>query len=511
MESIDIQRAKLLGSLLLFTRVFYKLRTGREFDVPEPDGRESHIISLCKAFTNAKLEKVQRQILSCPPRYGKTELCMHFVAWCMAHYPDSNFLYISYSHNLAARHTSIIRQIMSMPHYKQMFGVEISHSSSAKDNFETTVGGSVYAAGAGGTITGRGAGLQNMDRFGGAIIIDDIHKPSEVTSDTIREGIKEWYLNTLMSRLNEPNRTPIVFIGQRLHEDDLANNLSQGYDGYNWECTNLAALDENNNALYPAKHSAEDLQKMQHSSPYVFSAQYQQNPQPAGGGIFKPEWFALLESDPEIKYTFITADTAETSKHCNDATVFSFWGLYDIKNKDIDLGIEGLHWLDCHECWIEPKDLQNEFMEFYARCMRYRVQPHLAAIEKKSTGTTLVSVLKDMQGLHILDILRTSASGSKSQRFLEIQPYIASKRLSFNRYAPHMTKCMEHMRKITANESHRFDDIADTCADAIKLALIDKLIYNSHTRKQVTTPIVKKIASINAQLRRARMDTGTWQ
>jgi hypothetical protein len=32
------------------------------------------------------------------------------------------------------------------------------------------------------------------------------------------------------------------------------------------------------------------------------------------------------------------------------------------------------------------------------------------------------------------------------------------------------------MSKITANDSHRHDDIADTLADAIKISLIDKSI-----------------------------------
>ena len=34
--------------------------------------------------------------------------------------------------------------------------------------------------------------------------------------------------------------------------------------------------------------------------------------------------------------------------------------------------------------------------------------------------------------------------------------------------------CVEHMTKVTANDSHRHDDIADTLADAVKIALIDK-------------------------------------
>ena len=70
---------------------------------------------------------------------------------------------------------------------------------------------------------------------------------------------------------------------------------------------------------------------MQEKSPYVFSSQFQQNPIPAGGSIFKPDWFVTLDFEPEILMTFITADTAETNKSYNDATVFCFWGLYEIE------------------------------------------------------------------------------------------------------------------------------------------------------------------------------------
>ncbi len=39
---------------------------------------------------------------------------------------------------------------------------------------------------------------------------------------------------------------------------------------------------------------------------------------------------------------------------------------------------------------------------------------------------------------------------------------------------------IEHMRKITANDTHRHDDVCDTLYDAIKIALIDKtLTYNT--------------------------------
>ena len=474
-SDLDITRAKLLGSLILFTRVFYKIRTGREFLLSTPDSRESHYMTICKSLVKVFRGEIKRLIINVPPRYGKTELLIHFCAWALARWPDSNFLYVSYSHSLAKKQTKTIRQIVTLRDYSQLFDVMLSADSSAQDNFETNMLGSVYAAGAGGTITGRGAGIQGINRFGGCIVIDDIHKPSEVTSDVMRQSVNEWYLNTLQSRVNDP-RTPIIFIGQRLHEDDLPANLIKGFDSYQWETVILPAMDIHDNALLPAMHTKEQLLLMKEKMPYEFSSQYQQSPQPSGGGIFKPEWFVLLDSEPEISCAFITADTAETEKTYNDATVFSFWGLYKIQEFGHDTDVYALHWIDCWELWCEPKDLMENFKQFYTDCLRYKVKPSMVAIEKKSSGTTLLSMLKDMRGVNVIDIERPANAGSKTQRFLEAQPYIASKLISFNENAKHTKSCIEHMRKITANNTHRYDDIADTCADAIKIGLIDKIV-----------------------------------
>lgn len=476
-------RTQLLNSFLLFTRTFYKARTGREFLLSQPTARESHYVTISKALTRTVYEDVLRLIINCPPRYGKTELLIHYVAWCLAHFPDANFLYISYSHTLAKRQTQTIREIVSLPFYKKLFGVEITPDSRAKDDFKTIQGGSVYAAGAGGTVTGYGAGIQGCARFGGAIVIDDIHKPIEVTSDIQRQSVLDWFKNTLQSRLNDP-KTPIIFIGQRLHEDDLGANLLEGFDGHDWEHVLLPALDQLGHALNPRQHTEKALEKMAEKMPYEFAAQYQQNPSPAGGGIFKRQWFIKLEFEPDIYYTFITADTAETAKTVNDATVFSFWGLYKIEEMGMITEMVGLHWIDCQEIWIEPKDLKDAFIGFYKDCMRHKVQPDVIAIEKKSTGVTLTSVLSDMRGLNILPLERTVASGSKTQRFLAVQPFIAGKRLSIGRHAKHTDFVLDHMGKITANNSHRRDDIADTAADALQLTYIDKTVGTAYTRKK---------------------------
>lgn len=478
-------RYTLLGSFLDFTRFFYQLRTGREFKLSQPVSRESHFITISKALTKIFNGDIVNLNMNVAPRSAKTELLIHFVAWSLAIYPDSNYIYVSYAKEIAAKQTAIIRDIISLPTYRRYFNVELSNSTAAKDNFETTAGGSVYAVGAEGSITGRGAGIKNCDRFGGCIIIDDIIKPEEALSDSVRNRRNDWYKNTLISRKNDSDKTPVIIIGQRLHEEDLPGLLMDGeFDGNKWDNVILKSLDDQDHPLYPETHSLDFLKKLREYSPYVFSSQYQQSPIPAGGALFKKTWFKILNELPNIIYTFILSDTAETSKTFNDATVFNFIGVYEIENYGVKTGQIGLISLHCVEIWIEPKDLKDEFLKFYQKCMEFSIKPIKAFIEKKSTGTYLVSLLKDFTGLAIIEIERNSKSGSKAERFIQCQPYVAAGLIAFMAGDQHVNMCIEHMSKITANDSHARDDIADTFCDAIKLALIDKSI-NGRSSSQV--------------------------
>ena len=468
-------RCRLLGSPLYFTRIFYELRTENPFMTPDPIGRECHYVTVFKALKKVFDGDINRLLLNIPPGHGKSEMLVNFIAWYMARYPDSNFLYISYSHMLAAAHTYKIRQIMSLPAYKSLFGISIKHDSSAKDDFATTAGGRIRAFGGKGPVTGMDAGLPFVKRPSGGVIIDDIHKPDEVHSDTVRQKVKDNHLQTICPRPRSPI-VPIIFLGHRLHEDDVPANLIEGYDGHKWDKVVLPALDDAGNVLCPSIIKKEQLLMMQEKSPYVFWSQYQQVPTPSGGAIYKQDNFVLLPFEPDILFTFIVVDCAETEKTYNDATVFSFFGGYKIKDNGVQTDIIGLHCLDCVEIWVEPKDLEPSFMQFFSGCMTHPVKPRFAAIEKKSTGTTLCSILKDRRGLSVLEVDRTRSSGSKTDRFLRAQPYVNERLVSFTAGAKHAQMCIEHMAKITANQSHMRDDIADTFADAIQLVLIDKTI-----------------------------------
>lgn len=493
---LDSMRFDLWKSLLDFIKVFYFEKNGRHFIVPDTVGRQSHYITVSIELQNVFDGKCTRLIINIPPGHGKSTMLVYFVAWAMSQYPDSQIMYISYSAHLAEKHTGTIKEIMELPLYRKMFGIYISKNSSARGNFATTAGGRVMAFGSSGSITGMDAGLPYVDRFSGMAIIDDAHKPDEVTSDTLRASVIKGYQETIQPRPRSPT-VPIVFLGQRLHEDDLPNFLLEGRDGQDWRRVVLKGIDDAGNALCPSIKTLDELRSFEQFSPYMFASQYQQDPQPAGGGIFKPDWFVLTDEEPKIVKTFITADTAETDKNYNDATVFSFWGLYKIVQRGVETDLWGLHWLDCLELRVEPHQLEGEFFQFYAACMRHKIKPDLIAVEKKSTGTTLVSTLKTIQGLRELAVDRSGIANNKTARFLSIQPYIAKKHVSLPRYGKHTQLCIEHCRKITVNNTHRFDDICDTLYDAVKIGLIDNtLISRDNTKSD---------AVMNSLLQRQRM------
>lgn len=497
--------SELRSSLLEFTQFFYKQLTGRQFIVSQPIGRESHHKIIATALTKASDLKIpnHRLLINVSPGSGKSTLLCMWIAWTLARFPDSRFLYISYSKVLATKHTETIKRILQLPIYNDLFNVRIRHDSKAREYFQTTNGGAVAAFGSGGAITGQDAGLPGLTRFSGAVIIDDAHKPDEVHSDTIRTSVIDNYRETIQQRARGIN-VPTVFIGQRLHEDDLASYLIHGKDGYQWHQVIIKSLDEVGNAMYPEAQPLEMLLKKQQHDPYVFASQYQQDPIPAGGALFKPDWFVILDEEPEVLYSFITADTAETSKSYNDATAFSFWGVYEILSYGKKTGQYGLHWIDTLECRIEPKDLKPTFLDFWAECMRYKKPPQLIAIEKKSTGGTLLSLLDEIRTVRLVDIPRTRESGNKTKRFLEIQPYIAERRLSFPLFGRHVKVCTDHMAKITANETHRWDDIADTCADAVKIALIDKTFINFYVEPTDYNAIGQSIMGAQQRANRLR-------
>ncbi len=296
-------RRRAREDLYTFARWMFRARKGYAW-------REApHHPIICRALTRVYTGECRRLIINVPPRYSKTELAVvNFIAWAFGKVPDAEFIHASYSGALAGNNSANARELMQHPEYASIFPQAIT-ASDARAHWTTTRGGVMYATGMGGTVTGFGAG-KHREGFGGAIIVDDPHKADEASSDVIRQGAIDWFQNTLESRKNSPE-TPIIVIMQRLHSDDLAGwllgdrgpNLDgppvPGGNGEVWEHLCLSAWTDGDAApLWPEKHSAEDLRRMEKASPYVFAGQYRQRPAPPSGGLIKPDLMPIIDAVP---------------------------------------------------------------------------------------------------------------------------------------------------------------------------------------------------------------------
>ena len=146
-----------------------------------------------------------------------------------------------------------------------------------------------------GTLTGRG---------GDIIIIDDLIKPDEAFSKTMRTGLNDWYRSTLTSRLNDKRSGAIICVMKRLHENDPAGLMIADCG---WSHLSFPAIDPKASAialtsgsvyhryegdiLHPGRESYETLMKIKaDQGPNIFAAQYQQNPVPETGNMIEKGW-----------------------------------------------------------------------------------------------------------------------------------------------------------------------------------------------------------------------------
>lgn len=454
-----VLKSKLLHDFLFFTRWFFKKQYGSKFVVSE------HHEAIAAALVKVVTGETRRLVINLPPRYGKTELAVKmFVAWCLANNPRAKFIHLSYADSLALDNSSAIRELIQSAEFQAIFPLKIKADSNSKQKWYTDQSGGLYATAAGGQVTGFGAGTVEAfkqgtgspcDGFGGAIIIDDPLKPDDALSDTRRNRINSRYNETIASRVNS-RETPIIVIMQRLHEDDMSGYLLGGGSGEDWEHLVLPAIKDDGTALWPAKHTIEELEQMQQANRYVFAGQYMQRPSPLGGGLIKGQWFLEYRVPPKIRWRAIYVDTAQKTKERNDYSVFECWGLGEDGN---------LYLLDLLRGKWEAPDLERQAKAFWAKHKADRSSAlRRMLVEDKASGTGLIQSIARAGRIPIKGIQRTT---DKLTRLMDVQAYIESGRCYLPADATWLSDFLTECEAFTSDDSHKHDDQIDPMIDAI--------------------------------------------
>src|SRR5262245_46162732 len=283
-----------------------------------------HVEAIAYQLTRVLKGEIKRLIITIPPRSLKS-ICgsVCFPAFVLGHDPTRRIICVSYAESLARKHANDCRAIMRSAMYDRLFpNTRVSLAKDTEVDFATTFGCNPLSTPVGGTLTGRG---------GNFILIDDPLKPQEAYSELARDSVKQWYSNTLLSRLDDKNNDAIVVIMQRLHMDDLVGHLLE-QDG--WTHLNLPAIAESEHyvplgpgrfhvrrpgdVLHPEREPRTVLDELKRSMGSLdFAAQYQQAPIVEGGNLIKWNWFQFYDDLPVRKSgdrIIISWDTALSSK-----------------------------------------------------------------------------------------------------------------------------------------------------------------------------------------------------
>lgn len=426
-----------------------------------PLGLAWYIKAMTYQLSRLSRSKRGRLVITVPPRHLKSiTAAVAYVAWLLGHDPTLKIMVASYSQDLARQHSGLTRTIMESEWYKKQFpNARISERGNRALELETTAGGVRKAVSVGGSVTGFGADI---------IIIDDCLKADEARSQTVRDELKSWFDNTLMTRLNDKASGTIISICQRLHEDDLpAYLLEKGYDHLNLPA--IAEKEETielghgrvhhravGDLLDPHRESHEVLDQLRRDiGPVAFSAQYQQNPVAPEGNLIRMEWLGTYHDTPQ-RHEFLKVvqswDTATSAQPSSDYSVCTTWGFMR--------GTCKWYLLDVFRERLDYPDLKRAVIG-----KRSYWKADLMLIEDASTGRSLFQELRSKGPF--LPVLVPVHAG-KEERFAGCLGEVEAGHILLPADAPWLDTFRSELR---AFPSSRYDDQVDSFTQFIEYQL----------------------------------------
>lgn len=392
-------------------KCFYELNPSEKFI------NGMYIDLLCDQIQSMIEGENQKLIINLPPRYLKSVICsIALPAFILGHNPSAKIMCISYGEDLASKLATDCRTIMETDWYKELFfQTRIRGDRRSSMDFETTKHGGRFAVTISGGVTGRGADW---------IIIDDPLKPVEAFSDIQREKVNELYGNTVNSRLNDKNTGRILVVMQRLHAHDLSGFLFENDPDFKsivlpliavkdeeWQIKNhitgkiVIYKRKKGELLHPEREGEKVVNSYRNSmSPFVFSAQYQQNPMPIGSGMIKQEWITTYQELPKLSKIILSWDTASKTTETNAYSACVVIGV----GKD-----QKYYLLEVFRGRLDFPSLTRKVKELSDKYEGKMSGKIITLVENASSGISLCQTLKGK----ITNLIPVSCKSSKEQRF----------------------------------------------------------------------------------------------
>ena len=252
-------------------------------------------------------------IINLPPRHGKSDTgSRRLPPWALIRNPSWEVILASYNYDLASEMSIDARRCYRAagPLYDRF----ISEERDRIGAWRLPEGGALYAAGIGGTVTGRGADV---------LILDDYFKNrQEAESIVTRDRLWDSFRSDFFTRLAPTHA--VIIIANRWHPDDLVGRIedlndpkSERYDPNMPKFRKLVyqAQSDDGEWLFPERYSDNwYLTQRAGVSSYAWQAQFQQDPQPRSGNLLRADCVQVVEEMPEGMHWTRAWDLASTRK-----------------------------------------------------------------------------------------------------------------------------------------------------------------------------------------------------
>jgi predicted phage terminase large subunit-like protein len=264
-----------------------------------------HVDAICEHLEAITVGQITRLLINVPPGTMKSLLSGVFWPaweWGPMGLPATRIIGSSYSEDYAKRDNRRMRDLVTSEWYQALWPTELVRAGEmAFSN----------------TATGFRQGIPFSRLTGGRgdrVIIDDPHSVDGAESEADRNSTIRTFRESVPTRLNNPAKSAIVVIMQRLHEQDVSGtilSLGLGYEHLmlpmefepERRCvTSIGFKDPRSvegELLFPERFPREVVERDKvPMGAYAVAGQFQQRPAPRTGGMFQRSDFEIVDALP---------------------------------------------------------------------------------------------------------------------------------------------------------------------------------------------------------------------
>jgi predicted phage terminase large subunit-like protein len=188
--------------------------------------------AICEHLQAVTEGEIKRLLINVPPGCTKsmsTSVFLPMYEWGPAGLPTYRYITCAYDQALPIRDHIRSRDLANSEWYQQNWGDlwQFKGDQNAKVRYENDRTGWRQASSTGSGLTGH---------RGDRLILDDPHAIRDLESEVVREGALRWFSETLPTRLNQPDKSAIIVIMQRIHERDVSGLILSKELGYEHLC-----------------------------------------------------------------------------------------------------------------------------------------------------------------------------------------------------------------------------------------------------------------------------------